>query len=159
MNKPGWHILSDIDRTSRTARCSICGPTRIRGQKVMRCLVARKRANQNHQTNIRRYRDKLRDETFLHYGGKECVCGEDDILVLQLDHIQNDGNKHRKTFDGNGCGTELYLFLKKSGFPPGYQVLCANCNIAKARNGGVIPEHRKKLTADEWFERCGVGGI
>jgi len=75
---------------------------------------------------------KLARQVLEHYskGTPRCAyCGETDPIVLQIDHIDGGGNKHRKTL-GN---VHLYSWLKKQGYPEGFQVLCANCNIRKYR--------------------------
>ena len=61
----------------------------------------------------------------------ECkTCGYDkNINALQLDHIKGGGNVSRKKM-GNG-GWAYYKKLKEAGYPKGYQVLCANCNVIK----------------------------
>lgn len=61
-------------------------------------------------------------------------CGEANIAFLSIDHIN--GN-HKEDTHENGkklTASNLYLKLKKLGFPKGYQVLCYNCNCAKANN-------------------------
>lgn len=83
------------------------------------------------------YRDRLKREIFLHYGdGKiECKrCGIEDIDVLCLDHINNDGAMRRKEMRiaGRGSrGLNTYEVLKREGRPTGIQILCANCNLKK----------------------------
>lgn len=64
------------------------------------------------------------------YGGfsPECeCCKENDLNSLSIDHINGGGNNHRKSINV-GCGYAFYVWLKKSGYPPGYRVLCLNCN-------------------------------
>ncbi len=58
-------------------------------------------------------------------------CGEQDIDVLCIDHINGGGNRHNKTL--NSQGTNICLWLIKNNYPEGYQVLCANCNMKKTR--------------------------
>lgn len=91
-------------------------------------------------------RAKVRDEVFQAYGGFRCVCcGEDEPIFLTIDHINNDGNEHRKelaTKIGKG-GTAFFDWLRRNKFPPGFQVLCRNCNWGKHANGGVCPHQRK----------------
>lgn len=95
------------------------------------------------QINIRHAR-KRRDEAFAAYGGPICVCcGETIQEFLQIDHVNNDGNVQRKMYPES---RNLCAWLKKRGYPPGYQVLCANCNLAKARCG-VCP-HEKMRAKD-----------
>ena len=80
-------------------------------------------------------RAKLKDEVFTAYGGYCCTCcGENNKEFLQIDHVNNDGGSHRREI---GCvgGSGLYGWLKRNGFPPGFQVLCANCNYAKSMYG------------------------
>jgi len=65
----------------------------------------------------RRYSRKVREEVYAAYGGFKCVCcGETEPRFLQLDHINDDGAKHRKEV---GTGSAFYSWLKKNGFPPG----------------------------------------
>ena len=59
-------------------------------------------------------------------------CGQGDIDVLTVDHIENDGFKHRKQLGKRDlCGDHFYRWLVKNDYPPGYQVLCMNCNMKK----------------------------
>lgn len=85
------------------------------------------------------YRDAVKDEVFAAYGGYKCVCcGESNKRFLTIDHINNDGHIHRKEINSRG-GVGIYNWLKREGFPPGFQVLCYNCNMGKARNKGICP--------------------
>ncbi len=78
----------------------------------------------------------MRDEVFAAYGGSVCACcGETDIRFLTLDHINNDGGVQRKVLGRS----DTYRWAKENGFPSGLQVLCYNCNMGKAKNGGVCP--------------------
>ena len=96
-----------------------------------------------------RARTKLRRLVFEHYGLVCAACGESDFGVLTIDHVNNDGAEHRRRVFGNPrnggrppSGHWLYWWLKRNNYPPGFQVLCQNCNFAKHKNGGVIPSHR-----------------
>jgi len=79
-----------------------------------------------------------------YYGGGKvaCIqCGFSDARGLCIDHINNNagGNKRKK------LGLNFYRQLKRSGFPPGYQTLCANCNQIKEaeRRRQTSPHNRK----------------
>lgn len=86
---------------------------------------------------------RLQDEAIRAYGGYACSwCGIDEPLVLCLDHVENNGNAHRKELGFLG-GARLYKWLRDRGYPTGFQVLCMNCNHAKHRNKGVLPESLK----------------
>lgn len=45
---------------------------------------------------------------------------------LSIDHINGGGNRHREKVGS----AKVYAWLKKRGYPKGYQVLCHNCNQA-----------------------------
>lgn len=86
------------------------------------------------------YRNKTKQKVFDAYGGAKCACcGEDMLAFLTLDHINNDGNKHRKEINR----TYIYNWVVKNNFPPLFQVLCYNCNQGKRMNGGICP-HKKR---------------
>lgn len=98
----------------------------------------------------RKYWDDLRHETIMAYGGYKCACcGETEPLFLEIDHVDNNGAEHRRSLgyegNGKGAGGATWKWLKKNGFPPGFQILCSNCNKGKARNGGVCPHQTKNL--------------
>jgi hypothetical protein len=99
-----------------------------------------------------RYR-KVKDEAFLAYGGYVCACcGEIERLFLTLDHIENGGNKHRKEIGAS----KIYFWLKRHGYPPGFQVLCMQCNWGKRMNGGICPHKTRKLNGIPFLcERAG----
>lgn len=72
---------------------------------------------------------KLKQQLFAAYGGARCAsCGFDDIRALVLDHINGGGAAERRRYGNN---VNLWRALLKADAPPGYQVLCANCNVIK----------------------------
>jgi hypothetical protein len=82
-------------------------------------------------------RREVREKVIKYYshGLMACLCcGEDMEMFLTIDHLKNNGNAHKRTFSG-----ELYVWLVKHNFPRGFQVLCMNCNLGKAKNGGKCP--------------------
>jgi hypothetical protein len=75
----------------------------------------------------------LRVEALTHYsGGALCCacCGESTLEFLALDHVEGNGQSHRRQAGVRG-GNGFFRWLKRSGYPPGLQVLCHNCNCAK----------------------------
>jgi hypothetical protein len=58
---------------------------------------------------------------------------------LTIDHINGGGRQHRLQAGVKG---DFYTWLKRNGFPPGFQVLCWNCNHAKHVLGEC--PHQKK---------------
>jgi hypothetical protein len=84
-------------------------------------------------TQTKRYY-KIKLKVFEHYcgGTPYCQCPHCDvkeILFLTVDHINRDGNAHRKLI-GDGAWN-LYWWLVRNNFPPGFQVLCYNCNYGR----------------------------
>ena len=73
----------------------------------------------------REARLELRKQVMEHYGGKCQCCKESNIGFLTIDHIDGGGRLHRKNIHN------LYRWLRIQGFPPGFQVLCYNCNCSK----------------------------
>ena len=96
--------------------------------------------------NVRRaeIRKAYRAEVLAAYGPRCNCCGEAEEAFLQIDHVNNDGNLHRKIVNPQ----ELYRWLCRNGFPVGFQVLCANCNVAKFQRG-ICPHRVKKASASD----------
>jgi len=78
----------------------------------------------------KKHRLKLKLDVLSHYSGGlfKCACCNDTHLeFLTIDHVDGGGRKHYKEIGGTG----LYRWLRKNGYPKGFQVLCFNCNFAK----------------------------
>jgi hypothetical protein len=110
----------------------------------------------------RNLRDRIR--AFQHYGGLRCACcGQDEFSFLSLDHIEDGaGNLERMEIFGKKYqgGHHFYRNLRLRGFPPGYQVLCMNCQVGRRDNGGTCPHKSKRLSGEEIlaeFEKLRVG--
>ena len=126
--------------------CSACGQLCTGGANQCRsCFIANKQTYEERYAKIKawqkanpekvkesQYRNRLKVklECFEAYGGAVCACcGETELVFLALDHINGGGSQHRKEL--GALGEVLYRTLRREGFPPGYQVLCHNCNQAK----------------------------
>lgn len=108
--------------------CYQCGQTIDGNFKT--CSFCRERG--------RLYQRGLRDDAIKAYGGYKCVCcGENGKMFLCIDHINNDGNVHRKELGK----TNIYAWLRDNEYPNGFQVLCYNCNYGKHLNGGACPHN------------------
>jgi hypothetical protein len=59
---------------------------------------------------------------------------------LSIDHVNGGGTEQRRT---GMKGSIFYRWLKKEGYPRGYQVLCHNCNQAKGFYG-ECPHQRQR---------------
>jgi hypothetical protein len=85
----------------------------------------------------------LKLEVIAFYGGQCACCGESNIYFLQIDHLHGGGRKHRSRIKTT-AGIHFYVWLRNEGFPPGYRVLCANCNSAFGAYGFCPHEGRGK---------------
>lgn len=83
---------------------------------------------------------EFRKEVLAAYGGRCACCGESTFEFLSIDHVNNDGAQHRRQV---GQSSAVYRWLKKNGYPEGFQVLCFNCNMAK-QFFGQCPHQRKE---------------
>ena len=92
---------------------------------------------------MERYRRKLKNEVFSHYGGPICAhCGLTAEAALSIDHIAGGGNKHRKEI--GAPSHSFYVWLRKNGFPPGFQVLCMSCQFIKKEKGNHLLAQSQK---------------
>ena len=102
-------------------------------------LVLRKNAKEDNLN--------VKEEVLGHYSKKlsnsdiPCCncCGEHEFLIfLSIDHITDRKNvTHGKGY----WGSQMYRYLRRNGYPSGYQVLCINCNSAKS-DAGICPHKR-----------------
>lgn len=78
------------------------------------------------------------------YGGLCQCCGEARPEFLAVDHINNDGKLDRELV---GSSSRFYYWLIRNSFPKNrYQLLCFNCNFAKAAYG-ECPHIRERRDA------------
>jgi len=89
----------------------------------------------------------IKQTVLTHYGNEKCACvecGFSDIRALSIDHIKNDGAKHRKS----GI-LKIYNWLVENDYPEGYQTLCMNCQWIKKYNNQKVRlplKHQNNLT-------------
>ena len=88
------------------------------------------------------YGQRLKRIVLLHYSEGTLVCsccGESNYEFLSIDHVNGGGTQHRKRLSPDGMtnrsGRTFYKWLIKNNFPPGYRVLCLNCNWARGKLG------------------------
>lgn len=80
------------------------------------------------------------------YSGPEpfCVCcGESELVFLTIDHINDRRNDVGVRVGGNRQSVSLLLWLVRMQFPYGFQVLCFNCNCARAQRGACPHELKR----------------
>jgi hypothetical protein len=87
----------------------------------------------------REWRVRMRKEVLRHYENACACCGEDRYEFLAIDHIKKGGNRHRKEVKT----THLDYWLWMNDFPPGFRILCHNCNSAIGFYG-YCPHERER---------------
>ncbi len=100
------------------------------------------------------YARRLRLQVLEAYGGTppSCACcGVAHLEFLAIDHVGGGGNAHRKAI-GATKPIDMCRWLKRNGFPPGFRVLCHNCNSALGHYGycphGLLPGEDAPLPED-----------
>jgi hypothetical protein len=125
-------VISNGWRNGKRRTANICLTCkRYKGNKYGKALWAR-----------------LHREVLTHYsdGTLKCAkCGEDHFEFLALDHMNGDGAQHRREV---GKGSQLLRSLQKHGYPPGYRVLCHNCNHLERPKKPWRLEYQR-----EWFRK------
>lgn len=111
--------------------------------RIYKTAWARKwRADHVGEDRQRRRAYALRDRltALAAYGNRCACCGETRPEFLSIDHVNNDGAAHRREI-GSG---NLPAWLRAHNYPAGFQVLCYNCNMAKAFFGSC-PHSRNEI--------------
>jgi hypothetical protein len=144
------------DRLRAEGKCYDCqGPVEEGHVLCEKCCKDRSDyRTQNHEKALQQEAKCRLDRklaAFNAYGGPICkCCGETEVSFLSIDHIDNNGAAHRKAiveeqnWNTSSRSVNLALWLKKHNYPPGFQVLCMNCQFGKKLNGGVCPHEREK---------------
>lgn len=101
-----------------------------------RCINCRKR------DQLKRLANKL--AVIEEYGGVcQCPsgkCFERNPGFLTVDHIDNDGKKHREEIGGQN----IYNWLLSNGCPKDkYRIMCFNCNCGRNAHKGKCPHFMK----------------
>lgn len=117
----------ELNRRKRAAYAADPAPAaarQVRYQQTRTGAATRRASGQ-------RWRAKVRAEVFAHYG-EQCACCS-ARTQLTIDHIDGTGSVHRSELrpGGQPTGARFYAWLRRHGFPPGYQTLCLPCNRSK----------------------------
>ena len=117
--------LTEFDMASRNwdnlaSRCRQCN---LSYNKVWRDEIAKDYRKARRQQEI-----ALKQRVFDMYGRKCAHCGYNDERALCIDHVFGDGKEERAKTKG-----KLQLLRRVIEKPYRYQILCANCNLIKAK--------------------------
>ena len=93
-----------------------------------------------------------RNAAITHYGGSCAYCGESIEVFLTFDHVNDDGGEFRKQKNGTNRGLNMGRWLRQNNYPANIQLLCSNCNSAKAKIGATalitLLRERGRLRSD-----------
>jgi hypothetical protein len=95
------------------------------------------------------------------YGGGCCCsgCNESCPEFLTIDHVNNDGGRKRRENLYRESGRTLMRRLIQLNYPPEYQILCRNCNGAKAIYGTCPHEKEQRLIQAPPFESTALKAL
>lgn len=95
-----------------------------------------------------RSRAKLRAAVFLKYGLSCRMCGETDLRVLTINHLNGGGTKELDEFVGNRFYQKILNEDRQD-----IEILCSNCNIRYEYEQGRRKEKTIEYTR-EYIERA-----
>lgn len=136
-NKHKLYLTNKLryDKLKELGLCKGC-MTPLEDLAIRHCTKCRLK----NAAGIKKLNTSLKLKAFEMYGGCKCnCCGIDTIAFLTIDHVNNDGNIHRR--EDKQAKNNMYRWLAKNNYPEGFQVLCWNCNMGKQINGGVCPHN------------------
>lgn len=117
--------------------CARCGNESIK----MLCETCSKLRNGKNKQKLKEIKNLIFDA----YGSICACCGEDEKGFLSIDHVNNDGAEFRKKKPGfKKINYNYYKWIVDNNFPKDLQLLCFNCNLGKALNGGICPHHTRE---------------
>lgn len=112
-------------------------------KKYFEYLRCKPKSQNYYAIYVRKRNAMLKERVLSHYGNKCECCSETDMDKLSIDHIHNDGAKHRKD-NKMKSGQEFYKWLIKNNFPDGFRCLCHNCNMGRYMNDNICPHKDSK---------------
>lgn len=128
-----------MKHTNYCSRCKVTGVPLVKYSKGVGNTVQYYLCRDCNAKRLKDYYDKTKLVVYEHYGNECACCGENNILFLSIDHVNNDGHLDRWPSGYRRAGYTLYSKIKTAGFPKTLQLLCMNCNYGKRMNNGTCP--------------------
>lgn len=119
------HVCKDCAK-ARTASYRVANAERV--TTYARAYVREPAVMERHNAAGRTRHEVDREAVFRHYGERCSACGSAEDL--QISYLNGDGRERR---DNDYEARTIYRWLRKHGYPDGFQTLCRGCNLAKAR--------------------------
>lgn len=159
-SKPLAAFYPDSSKTSGVSSfCRECQCARSKWRwetKREECRASNRAWCAANKDRTREHSRRNRREVLRQYGGRCACCGETTPEFLAIDHVNNDGEAHRREI--GGYGGRIYEWLRRNGYPKDgrFQLLCHNCNMAKGLYGGCphkgTPPGRRAQTK-AWLDK------
>jgi hypothetical protein len=114
----------------------------------------RRRNDPNVNIRARESHRRTRMAALIAYGGDppHCACcGEAELKFLAIDHINGGGTAHARELGGSSL---IVHWLKRHGYPAGFQVLCHNCNTAKGHYGQCPHQECREMVDETQRKYC-----
>lgn len=92
---------------------------------------------ERNKARVKSYKQSVRMQAIIKYGGVCECCGESELAFLVLDHKNGGGTKAR----GGYAYAEYSRILRLPINRDEIAVLCANCNMAREREEGCPHQH------------------
>jgi len=131
--------------------CRDCACARVRDYNAAHQAEQRKRnrawavAHPDRQrVHNRRWYERAREAVLDHYGRECACCGATELLTI--DHMNGDGANHRRQLRSNDP-SKVWSWLRRNGFPAGFQTLCNPCNVSKGTGPSCRLDHNKEVIA------------
>lgn len=117
---------------AKAGLCAQCGYRRVSSRR--HCAPCRAYDSLRSRLSSARVRQMVLKK----YGAFCHCCGlSENQRFLTIDHVRNDGSIDRKS--ASRSGDLLRRILREKKQPHRFQILCWNCNLGKAHNGGICP--------------------
>lgn len=113
---------------------------------------------ERHNNASREHRIRLRLKALERYGQVCFCCGEYRVLFLSIDHVNGNGNQHRREVSCKLGGYPFLRWLANNDWPDGFRTACHNCNQGMSINNGVCPHESERMGypvrgASAWTKR------
>ena len=123
--KHSWYLRNKDRVRKKRQKWDKENPEKLRAQRQR---YAKKHAKELYLAH-KNHNDDLRFSAIANLGNVCVNCGITDVRVLTIDHVNNNGNVHRKKVSA----VKLYRQLRDREVDMSdYQVLCWNCNYLKS---------------------------
>jgi hypothetical protein len=132
-------LFTKDGKGGRTNRCKQCASKYVVERFNIR-VAKDPTVMDRHLAYMKERHAKQRKIVFDHYGRICVCCGETNEGFFTIDHIEEIGSKAKRQELGQNA---IYNWLIQNNFPPGFRVMCYNCNCGRAHNDGICPHHQE----------------